>query len=76
MASAVVEEEDGFDFDFDFGFVILDEEDRRSFWSYERETAMRRELLEFNSTIKPCLDLIRVLFREKVIVDVAAVILV
>ena len=46
------------------------------FWSYERETAMRRELLEFNSTVKPCLDLIRVLFREKVIADVAAVILI
>ena len=46
------------------------------FWSYERETAMRRELLEFNSTVKPCLDLIMVLFREKVIADVAAVILI
>ncbi|KAJ0852701.1 hypothetical protein HanRHA438_Chr14g0642681 [Helianthus annuus] len=44
------------------------------FWSYERETVMRRELLEFNSTVKPCFDLIRVLFREKVIGDVAAVI--
>ena len=46
------------------------------FWSYERETAMRRELLEFNSTVKPYLDLIRVLFREKVIANVATVILI
>ena len=40
VASAVAEEDAGFDFDFDFGFVIFDEEDRRSFWSYERETAL------------------------------------
>ncbi|KAJ0603388.1 hypothetical protein HanIR_Chr03g0149951 [Helianthus annuus] len=26
----------------------------KNFWSYERETVMRKELLEFNSTVKPC----------------------
>ena len=47
-----------------------------SFCEEEWETAMRRELLEFNSTVKPCLGIIRVLFREKVNADVAAVIMI
>ena len=44
MASAVVEEDDGFDFGFadgfDFGFVIIMKKIEEDFWSYERETVL------------------------------------
>ena len=33
-------------------FLMMNIEE--DFWSYERETVMRKELLEFNSTVKPC----------------------